>query len=128
MECLFFSSCTYLVVYGTNHHFGHRHTPKDHFSGYYEYHGNDVAGRGTNNWHYVTIRKSGSRYIWRNAAAVEWSLYPRSTNILRVGGECPYFRYGYTVATFKNGGVQGPGGFYQNEGIHYPQCFFMFRC
>ena len=44
------------------------------------------------------------------------SLYPRTANTLTVGTDCPYYSGGYRIATFENGGVEGPGGFYQNEG------------
>ena len=88
----------------------------DQFIGYYEHHGFDTGGTGKNDWHYLNIKKEGAKYIWKNAAGVQWSLYPRTEDTLTVGTDCPYYSGGHTIATFENGGVQGPGGFYQNEG------------
>jgi len=85
------------------------------FVGRFENHNYDKKGK--NNWHYVTIAKhENSYYVWKNAAGVQWKLYPYNKDTLRVGPDCPYFKSGHKYAKFSNGGVYGPWNeFYQHE-------------
>ena len=90
--------------------------------------GNDLTGdyecvkydgtKHKNNWHYVEISSqiSGS-LVWTNAARVSWTLTPTDDPyIYDVGKDCPYYKTGYTKATFirdqsgEIAGVLGPWG------------------
>jgi len=52
------------------------------------------AAADRNDWHYVQLLASpdGAHMLWRNAAGVEWPLFPTEDQVTyRVNEECPYF-------------------------------------
>ena len=71
-----------------------------------------------NDWHFVTVTKTSSGYVWKNKANRSWTLKWKagSSKELDVGKECPYYNRGYKVANIRQDssgnvtGIQGPGG------------------
>ena len=63
----------------------------------------DGYANNKNNWHYVTITKTRSGYVWKNKAGVSWTLKWKagSSTELDVGSECPYYNRGYKVAIIR---------------------------
>ena len=70
----------------------------------------------------MTISKvEAGVYNWTNKAGVTWTLYHESEdNTLRVGQDSPYFKYGFTTATFNETGILVHFGEFYSKVGRYP--------
>ncbi|KAH8879752.1 hypothetical protein GQ53DRAFT_774726 [Thozetella sp. PMI_491] len=77
-------------------------------------------GAGANDWHFVTVAGSASKYQWTNRADVSWTLTRDGANkeLFAVGKECPYYADGYTKAVVE--ARMAPGGVKQATAIYGP--------